>query len=402
MLQNIQPNRKKSKNGGLTSEEKSLVKGLLQQGYIPQDIVHIVNQGRKQTINLGRISELSKNNEITAATDDEVKRYLKIQSSYDPKTLLNPYIDCRLVRAREAMMAAVELFNNPNMCFRIEMFCVLANIAWTYLFQEKLEQTRSGSSKRHDGKSKSLDEMIRAADCPITNKAVCANIKKIIDIRDKVEHTLFAGGDEKFGALFQSNCLNFDHYLTEWFGKDLTLSNNLSLALQFVGLQKEQVIDMDLSTWPPEIKAIYESIDRSEFASNDAFKIKVYYGTEATSKTKSDITQLISYDETDKTPKTVVKKVEVDKLTNYPLTYTQVAQKIREKKPQITTNVLNKIISDKNIKRNEEYACINFRNENQKQQYKKAKTIPKGVPIIYKETVVDYIISIYDSQQNNS
>lgn len=394
MLQNIQPNRKKSKDGGLTPEEKCLVKGLLQQGYIPQDIVHIVNQGRKQTT----ISEIDKNNEITAATDEEVKSYLKIQSSYDPKTLLNPYKDCRLVRSRDAMMAAVELFNNPNMCFRIEMFCVLANIAWTYLFQEKLEQTKSGSSKRHDGKSKSLDEMVRSADCPISNKAVCENIKKIVDIRDKVEHTLFAGGDEKFGALFQSNCLNFDHYLTEWFGKDLTLSNHLSLALQFVGLQKEQVIDMDLSTWPPEIKAIYESIDKSEFASNNAFKIKVYYGTEATSKTKSDITQLISYDETDETPKTVVKKVEVDKLTNYPLTYTQVAEQIKLKKPQISKQLINKIISDKNIKKNQEYACINFRNKEHEQKYKKDKIIPKGTPIIYKETVIDYIISVFDEE----
>lgn len=396
MLQNIQPNRKRSKDGGLTSEEKRLVKGLLQRGYIPQDIVHIVNQGRKKTTNLGRISEIDKDGGITAATDEEVKRYIKIQSSYDPKTLLNPYKDCRLVRSREAMMAAVELFNNPNMCFRIEMFCVLSNIAWTYLFQEKLEQIRSGSSKRHDGKSKSLDEMVRTADCPITNKAVCENIKKIIDIRDKVEHTLFAGGDEKFGSLFQSNCLNFDHYLTEWFGKDLTLSNNLSLALQFVGLQKEQVVDMDLSTWPPEIKAVYESIDSNEFANNNAFRIKVYYGTEATSKTKSDITQLIDYSETPETSKTVIKKVEVDKLTNYPLTYTQVTEQIKLKKPQIGNHIINKIISDKNIKKNQEYAYINFRNKEQEEKYKKDKIIPKGIPVIYKESVVNYIISVYE------
>lgn len=396
MLQYIRPNRKTTKGNGLTDEEKSLIKKLLQDGYLPQDIIHIVNQGRKQTTNLGRISEISKNDKIVPASDEETKKYLKIQSSYDPKTLLNPYKDCRLIRAREAMMAAVELFNNPNMCFRIEMFCVLANIAWTYLFQEKLEQINPGSYKRHNGDSRSLDEMVRAADCPITNKAVCENIKKIIDIRDKVEHTLFAGGDEKFGSLFQSNCLNFDHYLTEWFGKDLTLSNNLSLALQFVGLQKEQVVDMDLSTWPPEIKAVYESIDSNEFENNNAFRIKVYYGTEATSKTKSDITQLIDYSETPETTKTVIKKVEVDKLTNYPLTYTQVTEQIKLKKPQIGNHIINKIISDKNIKKKPEYAYINFRNKEQEEKYKKDKIIPKGIPVIYKENVVDYIISVYE------
>lgn len=398
MFQNIVPHRKKSKGGGLDAQEKSLVKGLLRLGYIPQDILHIVNQGRKQTSNLGRISEVSKNDDIIPASEEEVKKYIKVQSSYDPKTLLNPYKDCRLIRAREAMMAAVEIFNNPNMIFRIEMFCVLANIAWTYLFQEKIEQTKPGASKRHDGKSKSLQEMLRSDDCPIPNKAVCENIGKIINIRDQVEHLLFAGGDEKFGALFQSNCLNFDHYLTEWYGSNLTLSNNLSLALQFVGLQKEQIIDMDLSTWPPEIKAIYESIETNEFADNDAFRIKIHYSTEATAKTKSDITQLIDYNPESSVSKTAIKKVKVDKLTDYPLTYTQVAQLVREKNPQITNLILNKIISDKNIKQNEEYAYINFRNKEQEKKYKKDNKIPKGVPCIYNERVVDFIVATYEKE----
>ena len=109
MLQYIRPNRKTTKGNGLTDEEKSLIKKLLQDGYLPQDIIHIVNQGRKQTTNLGRISEISKNDKIVPASDEETKKYLKIQSSYDPKTLLNPYKDCRLIRAREAMMAAVEV-----------------------------------------------------------------------------------------------------------------------------------------------------------------------------------------------------------------------------------------------------------------------------------------------------
>lgn len=395
MLHNIQPNRKKSKEGALTFEEKRLVKGLLQQGYIPQDIVHIVNQGRKHTTNLGRVSEISKDNTVTAASKEEVLKYLKIQSSYDPKTLLNPYKDCRLIRAREAMIAAVELFNNPNMCFRIEMFCVLSNIAWTYLFQEKLEQTKPESSKRHNGDSKSLNEMLRASDCPISNDAVKRNLNKIIEIRNQVEHVLFTNGDEKFGALFQSNCLNFDHYLTEWFGENLTLSNNLSLALQFVGLQKEQVVDMDLSVWPKEIKAIYNSIETNEFANNNAFKINVFYGTEATSKTKSDFTHLIDYNETSNAYDTVIKKVEVDKLTNYPLTYMQVVSKVKNKNPCIGRNAINKIISSKNIKKNTAYACINFRNKKQEQKYMKDKIIPTDVPIIYKENVVDYIISVF-------
>lgn len=395
MLQNIKPNRKKSKAGGLTIDEKRLVKGLLKKGYIPQDIVYIVNQGREQTTNGGRISEISKDNTILEASDEEVNKYLIIQSSYDSKTLLNPYKDHRLIRSREAMMAAVEIFNNPNIHFRIEIFCVLANIAWTYLFQEKLEHMKSGSYQRHDGTSKSLNEMLRSVDCPISNKAVCENIRKIIDIRNKVEHVFFSGGDEKFGALFQSNCLNYDHYLTEWFGEHLTLSKNLSLALQFVGLQKEQIIDMDLSTWPEEIKTLYNDIETNDFSDDNAFMIKVYYGTEVTSKTKSDITQLIDYNAISDAPKTAIKKVRIDQLSYYPLSYHEMAKKIQEKNNKITKSDINKIISQKNIKKNAEYSYINFRYKSQKEQYEKTKILPKGIPCIYKESVVDYIISMY-------
>ena len=57
MLQNIKPNRKKTKAGGLTKKEKPLVKGLLNSGYIAQDIVHIVNQGRPSTVNLRQLTQ---------------------------------------------------------------------------------------------------------------------------------------------------------------------------------------------------------------------------------------------------------------------------------------------------------------------------------------------------------
>lgn len=38
-----------------------------------------------------------------------------------------------IVKSREAMMAAVQLYNNPQITFKTETFITLAVIAWTYL-----------------------------------------------------------------------------------------------------------------------------------------------------------------------------------------------------------------------------------------------------------------------------
>ena len=38
-----------------------------------------------------------------------------------------------LTKSREAMLCAVQIFNNPNIIFKSESFIVLANISWTYL-----------------------------------------------------------------------------------------------------------------------------------------------------------------------------------------------------------------------------------------------------------------------------
>lgn len=120
--------------------------------------------------------------------------------------------------------------------------------------------------------------------CPIKDKAVAANLKHIVKIRDEVEHAFFVGGDEYFGPLFQACCVNFEKYMTEWFGTHLSLAKELSLALQFARLQKDQLVELEKGNLPPTIKAITDEIQGSEFADSNAFQLKVYYSTEVSSK----------------------------------------------------------------------------------------------------------------------
>ncbi len=311
MLKNIKPQPKhaKLKEGSLTDEEKSLAKGLLKKGYRAQDVTYIMNQGRISTVNQARVSEVSDNTKIATAKPEDVEQYLKIQNAYDPLTLLNPHKDERLIRAREAMLSAVQIFNSPAITFKTEVFSVLANIAWTYLMHEKMERTKKGTSRLDNGNSVTLGGTLGKDVCPIKEPAVIENLQILVKIRDSVEHTYFAGGDECFGALFQACCINFEKHMTEWFGPHLSLANELSLALQFVKLNNEQVAQVENTDFPKKIRAIYEEILKSEFVNDNAFQLSIFYSTQVGSKTKSDVHHLVDYEE-GKTYHTIaVKKV---------------------------------------------------------------------------------------------
>ena len=56
-----------------------------------------------------------------------------------------------LKKSREAALAAVQIFNNPNITFKSESYIVLMNIAWTYLlhayYREKKVEYRYFTQK---------------------------------------------------------------------------------------------------------------------------------------------------------------------------------------------------------------------------------------------------------------
>lgn len=318
MLSNVKPNRKRSKAGGLTLDEKRLAKGLLNLGYFVQDIVFIINQGRDVAINQSAVHPLSADSKIQAADKEVIQKYLKIQAAYNPKTLLNPYKDQRLIKAREAMISAVQIFNSPNMLFKTEIFSVLANIAWTYLLHQKIEENKKGASVLGNGKSISVNELLQKQICPIDAEPVKENLIQVIKIRDSVEHIYHPDIDKCFGMVFQACCINFNYYLTKWFGKHLSLENELSLALQFVGLKKEQFIELEGKDYPPELLCILHDIENNPYKESTAFVAKVFYTLESTSKTSSDIHHLIDYDSLPDgvTPDVVaIRKVSRTKLT---------------------------------------------------------------------------------------
>ena len=280
----------KDPKGSLTKEEKKVVKRLLLEGWRNQDIQALLNLGRDVTCNSGRITEVKQDNTIVPSSKDEAEFFVIRKNSYDLKTELNLYDDERLIRAREAMILAVQVFNSPGLNFKTEVFSVLANIAWTYLLHEFYER-RGEKIIQADGRSMLLSQMICRDDVPL-EQGVKDNLESIKKIRDAVEHTLFRKSDLKFMSVFQACCLNFDRKMVELFGDKKTLKNDLSFALQFAQMDFNQLNELSKFDIPASIEALDQSIEEGlgEKRLQDMnYRFRVSYTFENATKSKAHI-----------------------------------------------------------------------------------------------------------------
>lgn len=271
----------------LTIEEKRVVKALLLDGWRNQDIQALVNSGRDATINGGRITGVKQDNTQALASKDEVAFYKLKKKAHDPKTGLNQYDDERLVRSREAMILAVQVFNSPGVNFKTEVFTVLSNIAWTYLLHEFYD--RQGVPLVENGRSLVLGQMLNKEDCPLSDD-IKNNLRAIKTLRDKVEHLMLGQADRRWSPIFQACCLNYDKAIRNLFGEQLTLSNELSFALQFAKPNIEQLIPIGEYALPPDIEAINAELLAGltdEQKNSTEFQFRVIYTLDSASKSQS-------------------------------------------------------------------------------------------------------------------
>jgi len=307
------------KSTALTDEEKRVAKALLADGMRNQDIHALINYERTPTINFGRITGVRKNEKISPATPEEVAFFRRRKHSYDPVTGLNPYIDERLIRAREAMILAVTVFNSGSYQFKTETFAVLANIAWTYLMHEYYDR-KGISPKNADGTSFALSFMLSRPDCPLS-KGIKNNLNALKTIRDDVEHKLLGRSDVKWLPLFQACSLNFDKTLVEWFGSRITLRSNLSVALQFGKLTLEHAAQISAYDVPANITALDARLkkDMTEAELDDLeYQFRVVYTFDSASKGKAHIHFLSPGSEEGKVVQNVLQKFKIaDALYRY-------------------------------------------------------------------------------------
>lgn len=156
-------------------------------------------------------------------------------------------------KARESMLSAVQIYNNPQITFKAEAFITLSVISWTYLlhawyksinidyryYHKKGEKKLFDKTKYGAYKYWELERCLKEINCPLDSETK-TNLLFIIGIRHEIEHQMTDKIDEYISAKLQACAINFDFYIRKLFGDKYGLSKELSLAIQFSPLSPEQ------------------------------------------------------------------------------------------------------------------------------------------------------------------
>ena len=169
-------------------------------------------------------------------------------------------------KSKEAALAAVQIFNNPNMSFKSEAYIVLMIIAWTYLMhayfrEKKIEYTyiQKGGNQRHFSLKRCIDNEGSPLDEGTKN-----NLDFLIGLRNEIEHQMTTRVDDLLSSWFQSCCLNYNKYIKKLFGANQGIDKHLPFSLQFTITSKaQQNILEDYSDLPDNIKSYINTFENN-------------------------------------------------------------------------------------------------------------------------------------------
>jgi hypothetical protein len=256
--------------------EIAQVKAMLDRGgYNDQDILAYFTRPTR-TVNHRVIAEIrtgAKHRAVRAATEEELGAFLTTWPDVDPQTGLSLQGDELLIKAREAMIAAVHTFNGAGLHFRAELFIVSAIIAWTYLLHayfkgvgvdyryyrtadgvREVERTANGAEKYWE-----LGKSLRSNRCPL-ERGERQNLEFLLELRHEIEHRSTSRIDDIVSAKLQACCINFNETVKRLFGAQFGLERRLPIALQFVTFSPDQrAVLKKASTLPRHIETMMEA-----------------------------------------------------------------------------------------------------------------------------------------------
>lgn len=199
-----------------------------------------------------------------------------------------------LQKSKEAMLTAVQIFNNPNVQFKSESFIVLVNIAWTYLlhayyrerkveyryFEQKGKRRKFDVTKNGAYKYWELERCLNEDNSPV-DKVAASNLRFLIGLRHEIEHQMTTRIDDLLSARFQACCLNYNQYLKKLFPNVEGIEKYLSFSLQFSSLSEEQIDQLvEYKGLPRNISTYIQNFDDNlsdEEFNNSKFSYRVLF-----------------------------------------------------------------------------------------------------------------------------
>lgn len=154
-----------------------------------------------------------------------------------------------LAKAREAVLGAVRVYNDPTAGFRTETFIVLMVIGWNALLQAILERDKTDYYARDDdGKQVIIDGRAKVKETwdlaglamggdSVEKKAVRANLDFFLRLRNQIAHRYLPALDLQVVSEAQAMLLNFEVLVVEHFGEEAALGESLCVPLHLSGFR---------------------------------------------------------------------------------------------------------------------------------------------------------------------
>lgn len=241
-------------NGRNTLErwEVALIKAMQARGGLNDQGVLAYFTRPTRTINHRLISQIRSGTRYPAvaiASNEDLELFLRTWPDVDPVSGLSLNGDELLIKAREAMIAAVRTFNGAGLQFRAELFIVTAVIAWTYLMHAYFKRENVDYRYKKGGKvlktkhgADKYWELTSCLDCdrsPLPS-ATAKNLHFLIGLRHEIEHRSTSKLDVAISAALQACCINFNAQIAKLFGAQFALERDLPIALQLVTFSPAQ------------------------------------------------------------------------------------------------------------------------------------------------------------------
>jgi len=168
----------------------------------------------------------------------------------DPgKPRLAPEVEAHVCKARDAALAAVQVYNNPAAYFKSANYVVLMMIAYTSLFHaiflrdggDLREKDESGVVKELRPGLPRLKGVLECGAIVLGKQSPAfANLKAMFDVRNQIEHRALPEVDERLDGYCHSLLHNFERLIVTEFSTYYALRTSLVHAIQFAGERRQE------------------------------------------------------------------------------------------------------------------------------------------------------------------
>jgi hypothetical protein len=317
-----------------------------------------------------------------------------------------------LDKSLAAALAAIEVYNKPTIAYREESSVILLINAWELLLKAKiLKDGRNKLSSLYVPQGKRKWKRTRMGN-PFTldigaamqrldlDPIVIENLCSLVEIRDTAVH--FMNDDSLPYVVFTlavAALKNYQQLCKQWFSQSLADYHFFIMPLSFTH-DFRTFSSLDVRKSPPVIanllKAVSEAQGRVGVSDNFFFACEI--GTTFVSAKKfaqaADLNVRIDSQSTDEP---VVVTQTKRKLDQYPLSFTELVERVRSEVPAARQKDITDAMKTLNIKSRKEYAEYSFRTKAQEDKHKRTGKLPAGITSIYNDNAVRLLVTTLEN-----